>query len=311
MCSVSAISGKFKRKGSHAVPYALPSYLVSSPFTSSHFPAPCPRILLPRRRAPERSAVDITSFRVNRATMFIAGVTEIGTTTRNAQTAIPWGLQRERNSGSHESGSRNQDNTAGTSTRSEVHSGNSNQNRRARQQQYSPKHDTAQEISQGISEVNHHIPGILGEGISTEGLRNQLSNDERVSPMLDRVLRLFGASSAKANGPRERVLLDEAKQAYGLESEEPTLATIKATFLLSSWLSEWKPVYAENLLDNAYECSSSPFSCLCAVWLIVPPGLSSHNRHEQLKYVPSHEIHQLLDRVLAFVRLRIVWFSSF
>ncbi|KAF8328710.1 uncharacterized protein EI90DRAFT_1517933 [Cantharellus anzutake] len=106
------------------VPYALPSYLVSSPFTSSHFPAPCPRILLPRRRAPERSAVDITSFRVNRATIHRRCNRDWNNDAKcsNCDTLGTPCLRRERNSGSHESGSRNQDNTAGTSTRSEVHS---------------------------------------------------------------------------------------------------------------------------------------------------------------------------------------------
>ncbi|KAF8325580.1 uncharacterized protein EI90DRAFT_2124211 [Cantharellus anzutake] len=240
-------------------------------------------------------------------------------------------VKRERNSGPREPSSKNQVNDAGAPTSSElVHpdavthpfvirgaihpaeipAGNpSSQDRRDRRDRqlrqryststtYNEPHDS--EIIRGIAYANDLLPGILYEGVAAEAARNT---------MLCRVLRLVGASFTGADESRKGVLLDEAKLAYGIESDGPTLATVSAASLLAVWVSQLKPLFAENLLGKWF-CLLCTHRHVADRMLITSDNaygwLSSYNRREQLMNVPPHKIHQLLLEVWALVRCRTV-----
>ncbi|KAF8338914.1 uncharacterized protein EI90DRAFT_2428661 [Cantharellus anzutake] len=145
-------------------------------------------------------------------------------------------------------------------------------------------------IEEGIRHANLLFPGVFHRERFEQ--RSQYSRDvnnddhEHFSFMLLVVFRLIGRG-AWEDGLRE--LLDVAKEAYGKESEIPTLATVMATILLSWWLSKSRAQnrFAKDLLANAQ------------AWL------GSYDERDLLKSVSHDKIRQLLDTVSDLVRKRI------
>ncbi|KAF8336931.1 uncharacterized protein EI90DRAFT_88039 [Cantharellus anzutake] len=137
-------------------------------------------------------------------------------------------------------------------------------------------------ILDGVEFAESHFPGIFDRDRFTERsmrpMEAKRDGHEHFSPMLHWVFCLL----RKSLGPYEfRELLQKAKRAFGEEFEDPSLATIMATILLSEMLSKLEEPYwqfGEDLLDNAY------------AWL------HSYHKRDLLKNVPSNNIRQLMEK---------------
>ncbi|KAF8328337.1 uncharacterized protein EI90DRAFT_3064882 [Cantharellus anzutake] len=133
-------------------------------------------------------------------------------------------------------------------------------------------------ILDGVELAESHFPGIFDRDRFTERSMRPMEvkrdGHEHFSPMLHWVFCLL----RKSLGPYEsRELLEKAKRAFGEEFEDPSLATIMATILLSEMLSK---------LEEPY-------------WQF---GLHSCHKRDLLKNVPSNNIRQLMEKVRALAK---------
>ncbi|KAF8336916.1 uncharacterized protein EI90DRAFT_3044128 [Cantharellus anzutake] len=128
----------------------------------------------------------------------------------------------------------------------------------------------------GVSLAKHHFENVFDEHRFMERatlMASDMSPDDHFSPMLYRVFRLLHESSGQEE--LGEPLLSEAKQAFAEEFEEPTLATVIATILLSWWLSKSRPRFSRDLL-----------------------GLDSYQERAALRDVCPNKIERLFRKVL-------------
>ncbi|KAF8336926.1 uncharacterized protein EI90DRAFT_3119240 [Cantharellus anzutake] len=146
-------------------------------------------------------------------------------------------------------------------------------------------------MSCGIHLAKGYFPGIFDEQqfMRRSMFSRDLNSDEYFSLMLYRVFRFSASKSAAESGKLQR----EAMRAYSEELEEPSIATIMATLLLSSLLSKPKPQLAEDLLRSLFNFISM---CYTADYIV---GLDSHRERNLLQNVSLNKISKLLEKVHA------------